>query len=217
VTRFPIPALALASALVVGMAVRFCPVAAPLTARLAFDPTTFAATPPDVASALGGPLTTVDIEKIGRVSRAELERAFEGLRIHFTDDGHAFWRLLVVPAVARPGLSGRPIQNAAGMSYPLGPLGGGGFLNFTTLALKAVVYAPPGTSRDGVVTAIGRGVGRSAVHEFTHLILGGRTVHSNEEDSYEYDSADRASQYYGELRWTLARPLLEQRLGSPLP
>ena len=214
-TRLPIPALALASALVVGVALRSWPVAAPPTAGLAFDPATFADTPPDVAAALGGPLTAADIATIRRVSRAELDRAFGGLRLRFIDGGHAFWRLLVVPSVTRFGLNGRAIQNAAGMSYPLGPLGGGGYLNFTTLALKAVVYAPAGASRDAIVTAIGRGIGRSAVHEFTHLILAGRPVHSTDEDSYEYESADRASQYYGELRWGPARGLLEHRLGRP--
>jgi hypothetical protein len=110
-------------------------------------------------------------------------------------------------------LNGRAIQSAAGVSYALGPLGGGGFLNFTTLALKAVAYAPAGASRDEIVAAVGRGIGRSAVHEFSHLILGVRPVHSEDEDSYEFDSADRRSQYYGELRWAAARPLLERRLG----
>jgi len=166
-----------------------------------------------VASVLGGPLTAADIETIKHVARAELEQAFGDLRIRFADEGRGFWRLLVVPSVVRQGLNGRAIQNAAGASYALGLLGGGGYLNFTTLALKAAVYAPPGASRDEIVTAIGRGIGRSAVHEFAHLILGGRPAHSDDEGSYEFESADRASQYYGELRWTRAWPLLEQRLG----
>ena len=166
-----------------------------------------------MASALGGPLTAADIETIKRVARAELEQAFGDLRIRVADEGRGFWRLLVVPSVVRQGLNGRAIQNAAGASYALGPLGGGGYLNFTTLALKAVVYAPPGASRDDIVAAIGRGIGRSAVHEFAHLILGGRPAHSDDERSYEFESADRAAQYYGELRWTRAWPLLEQRLG----
>ena len=76
-----------------------------------------------------------------------------------------------------------------------------------------MVYAPPGSSRDQIVTAIGRGIGRSAVHEFTHLILGSRSVHSDDEGQYEYASADRASQYYGEVRWGPAHRLIAQRLG----
>ena len=185
----------------------------PPTARFAYDASTFVETPEDLASVLGGPLTQADIETIKRVSGAELERAFAGLRIRFTDEGRGFWRVRVVPSVVRHGLNGRAIQSAAGVSYALGPLGGGGYLNFTTLALKAVAYAPPRASREDIVVALGRGLGRSAVHEFTHLILGARPAHSDDEGSYEFDSADRVSQFYGELRWAVARPLLEQRLG----
>jgi len=32
-------------------------------------------------------------------------------------------------------------------------------------------------------------------------------------DSYEYGNADRRSQYYGELRWTTAWPVLIQKFG----
>lgn len=31
--------------------------------------------------------------------------------------------------------------------------------------------------------------------------------------SYEYGNADRPSQYYGELRWTTAWPVLQQKFG----
>jgi hypothetical protein len=33
-----------------------------------------------------------------------------------------------------------------------------------------------------------------------------------DENSYEYPSSDRAAQYYSELHWTTARPLLERAL-----
>lgn len=59
----------------------------------------------------------------------------------------------------------------------------------------------------------GRGIGRVAAHEFGHQILGTGLVHNtDDENSYEYPSPDRAAQYYGELHWTTARPLLEQKL-----
>jgi hypothetical protein len=199
-------------AVMVAVTLRFAPTA-PVAARVACDPAALADTPEDVATALGGPLTPDDVVRIREQARAELARAFAGLRIRFTEDGRAFWRILVVPSVVRQGVNGRAIQNAAGASYVLGPLGGAGFLNFTTLSLKAAVYAPQGASRDEIVTAIGRGIGRSAVHELTHLILGARPAHSDQPDSYEYHSADRVAQYYGELRWASARPLLEARLG----
>jgi hypothetical protein len=31
--------------------------------------------------------------------------------------------------------------------------------------------------------------------------------------SYEYANADRPSQYYGDLRWTTAWPVLEEKFG----
>jgi hypothetical protein len=207
-----IGALAFMLALLVAAALRLAP-SAPATALVAFDPAAFAETPLDVATALGGPLTADDAARVRQQTRAEVERAFAGLRIRFTDRGRAFWRVVVVPSVVRQGVNGRAIQNAAGASYVLGPLGGAGFLNFTTLSLKAVVYAPDGASRDQIVEAIGRGIGRSAVHELTHLILGARSAHSDRRDSYEFHSADRPAQYYGSLRWVSARPLLEARLG----
>lgn len=210
--QVPLGVGAVALGLIVALALRLSG-SEPVVARFAFDPAALAGTPEDVAAALGGPLTAADADTIQREARAELQRAFAGLRIRFTEGNGAFWSVLVVPSVVRQGLSGRAIQNAAGASYPFGPLGGAAFLNFTTLALKAVLYAPPGASREQVVAAIGRGIGRSAVHELTHLVLGARAAHSDRIDSYEYHSADRAAQYYGVVRWASARPLLEGRLG----
>lgn len=35
----------------------------------------------------------------------------------------------------------------------------------------------------------------------------------DDDTSYEYGNADRASQYYGELHWTTAWPILQQKFG----
>jgi hypothetical protein len=58
-------------------------------------------------------------------------------------------------------------------------------------------------------------VGRAAVHEFTHQILGRDAPIDGSKDvgSYEYGSTDRAAQYYGPIRWDLAAPLLRKKLG----
>jgi hypothetical protein len=64
-----------------------------------------------------------------------------------------------------------------------------------------------------MVRGIGRGIGRAAAHELGHAILGPLLVHTDDESSYEFDSWDRAGQYYGELRWRTAWPLLERRFG----
>jgi len=85
-------------------------------------------------------------------------------------------------------------------------------VNFMVAALGAVAYAPPDASRPAIIDGIGRGIGRAAVHEFGHAMVSAN--HSQDEDSYEYRSADRASQYYGELHWAGAGPLLQRRFGK---
>ena len=205
--------IAIATTVILVVGVEWYASTTTVSARLAFDETAFAQTPPDVEKALGSAFTAEEIDTIKTIARAEVGRAFSGLRIRFTDEGPAFWRVRVVPVVRTRGLGGRQMQSVAGASYVFGMLGGGAFINVTTLALKAVAYAPPGASRHDIVQAIGRGIGRSAVHEFAHLIVGSESIHSDDENSYEYHAADRASQYFGELKWASARPLLERRLG----
>lgn len=66
-----------------------------------------------------------------------------------------------------------------------------------------------------MIEAIGRGIGRAAVHEFTHQLLPTADVHdSTDVRSYEYASAARPEQYFGNMRWSLAWPLLHRRFGS---
>ena len=205
--------VAVAAALLLLGGLRIYSVATPPTASLTFDEAALAETPEQVTARLGGPLVGADVARIKELAREEVARAFSGLRLRFVDTGRAFWRIRVLASFAPPTLSGRPLVNTAGASYPFGALGGGGFLSFTTLAIKAIVYAPAGVSREEMVAAIGRGIGRSAVHEFTHLMLGGSAIHSDDESSYEFETADRPGQYYGDLRWGKAWPLLERKLG----
>ena len=75
--------------------------------------------------------------------------------------------------------------------------------------------APEQATRAAIVAAIGRGIGRTAVHEFTHQLLPQAPIHDSQDvRSYEYDSAARREQYFGEMHWALARPLLEARLAQ---
>jgi hypothetical protein len=63
-----------------------------------------------------------------------------------------------------------------------------------------------------VLDGIGRGIGRVAVHEFMHQMLGVASAHNDSDpDSYESGRAERPSQYYGELHWTTALPALRRR------
>jgi hypothetical protein len=151
------------------------------------------------ANRIGGLLTPAEAQTIREVSRAELERAFAGLRISFTDHEDTFWRVEVVHQL--PG---------SGEAYAWG-LRGWARVGFVHLASNAIHHAPPGAQRSTIVRGIGAGIGRAAAHELAHLV--GAVAHNaTDEDSYEYIHADRPSQYYGELHWTVAEPLLRRRL-----
>ena len=163
---------------------------------------------PGIAQVLGGPLTTTDCAIVERLARAEIADAFAGLRIDVTDDPAAFWTVHVRPFVP----SRSRMIGAAGASLAFGPLGGRGMVGLMPLTAQALRHAPPGTSRAELLAAIGRGVGRSVVHELAHQIAGG-AIDSSDELTYEYASVDRAAQYYGELRWGVAGQRVRQRLG----
>jgi hypothetical protein len=104
----------------------------------------------------------------------------------------------------------------AGESRAVSGFGGAGAVNFEMLASSAVAYAPDGADRTALLAAIGRGVGRAAVHEFVHQLLPRAPIHdSSDVASYEYHSAARAEQYFGDMHWDLAWPLLQKRIGAP--
>ena len=172
----------------------------------------------DDAVKVGGPLTGDELKLIEDTSRDEVRRAYADLRINITDRRRAFWRVAVVgaPLTVTRNRTTYPFS-FAGESRVFGPLGGSGSVAFAMLAHNAIEYAPPDASRRQIVDGIGRGIGRAAVHEFAHQALGldnlGHLDNRTDEDSYEYANADRASQYYGELRWTTAWPMLVQKFG----
>jgi hypothetical protein len=167
-----------------------------------------AALPAHAAEQLGGRLTDGELNSIKATSRAEVERAFTGLNIRIVDNRSAFWRVEVVRSLRAKG----PLPNA-GESMPLGFMGGSGAVSFDLVAFKAIQYAPAGATRQTILEGIGRGIGRVAAHELAHQIVNTAAAHNKaDEDSYEYPTPDRASQYYGELHWSTARPLLEGRL-----
>jgi hypothetical protein len=119
----------------------------------------------------------------------------------------------VLREIRRAGGIGRPNGlPISGESFGLGPLRGAGWVNFLVAALGAVNYAPSDASRQTIIEGIGRGIGRAAVHEFGHAIVNAN--HSQDEDSYEYESSDRKGQFYGELHWASAGPILQQRFGK---
>jgi hypothetical protein len=168
--------------------------------------------PTGVAARLGGPLTNEEMRSIERLSRAEVERAFAGLRISFIMSERAFWRVAVLRNLPTRRNTDRP---RAGESLAMGFLGGSGAVGFDFVAFEAENLASPNESRQGIIEGIGRGIGRVAVHEFMHQMLGA-SIEDNYTDanSYEYGRPDRRSQYYGELHWTTAWPLLRRQFGN---
>lgn len=170
-----------------------------------FDDVTFR------SARLGGSLTREDLRAIERTARAELERAFAGLPIRVTGRRDATFRIRVAQEVRDRRLRGS--WGVAGESFAVPGLGGHATVSFLFLASGATAQAPDDLSRADLLDAIGRGVGRTAAHELAHLLLPTAPIHdSTDVRSYEFDSAARREQYFGDMRWSLARPWLEERL-----
>lgn len=165
------------------------------------------------SSRLGEPLTGAEIIRVHDTALSELMTAFDGLRIRFSGNRLARYHVRVVQSVRDERLEWQ--NDVAGQSRGMAGFGGGGVVNFTLLANGAVVYAPDDLDRAGIIEAIGRGIGRSAAHEFAHQLLPRAALHSSRNRaSYEFYAASRPEQYFGELRWDLAGPLLQQRLAA---
>ena len=161
---------------------------------------------------LRGPITTTDIATIASVARAELAHAFAGLPVTFSERRDSRHRVRVVQQL-RDMRFRRPTAIPA-ESRAVPGLGGQGAVSFSWLASAAVAHAPHDAERPAIIEAIGRGLGRAAVHEFAHLLLPAAPIDDPADvTSYEYYSAARREQYFGSMRWNRARPLLEQRLG----
>lgn len=163
---------------------------------------------------LDGVLTSADMERVRRVALDEVTRAFEGLRVRVSEAREVRYYVRVVQDV-RDARFRRPVH-VAGQSRAMSGFGGGGVVSFELLASGAVVYAPPDADRVALVDAIGRGVGRAAIHEFAHQLLPRAPLHATRDrSSYEFYSAGRVEQYFGPMRWDLAGPLLRERFSAP--
>jgi len=186
-----------------------CSPSHPPSAALIFD-LPRADLPSHTTARLGGPLTPADVDQLESVARTELRKAFEPFRIELADSERGFWRVRVVREVV-------PQSHAlagVGESVALGPLGGGGFVDLSAIADQVARFAPADASRAGMIDALGRGVGRVAVHEFGHQILGPASAHNDlDGHAYENGSPERFALYYADLRWTTWQHPLAVRLG----
>jgi hypothetical protein len=101
----------------------------------------------------------------------------------------------------------------AGESRAVAGLGGSGAVNFEYVANGAMVFSPEQASRATVIDAVGRGIGRVAIHEFLHQLLPKAAIDgSKDTHSYEGNTAATAEGYFGDLHWDVAAPWLKARL-----
>lgn len=162
---------------------------------------------------IGGPLTDDERRRIAAIARGEVEHAFAEFRIRLSDRKDAFYRVAVSQLIRPARGSSVRFSGASGQSMVFGPLGGSGIVNFYLLAAQAMTFAPDGATRADIVDAIGRGVGRAAVHEFAHQILPHGPMHNTQDEaSYEFGTSNRIAQYYGPMRWSVAYASLRERL-----
>jgi hypothetical protein len=164
------------------------------------------------AAGLGGPIDEREQAIIEKIARRELTAAFAEFRLEIGTSRQAKY---VVRVVQQFPASRRMPFGAAGQSLVLSPLGGYGSVSFLMIGSLAITYAPPGATRAEIIEGIGRGIGRAAAHEFAHQLLPREPIHASTDDrSYEFERAARPGQYYGPMRWDIARPLLAKRLGA---
>jgi hypothetical protein len=164
---------------------------------------------------LGGALTADELATIARVARGQLVGAFSGFNVVISDRRDAPYRVRVVQDLRdqRMERDAWIAGEARAVSF-----GGTGAVNFLFLANGAMVYAPDDATRDELVHAIGRGIGRAAAHELAHALLPKADIHdTRDRRSYEYESAARVEQYFGDMRWDVAAPLLQERVGRVRP
>lgn len=161
---------------------------------------------------LDGFITDPELAIVDAVARAEIANAFAGLRITITDRREAPYRVRVVESLRDPRFRGD--IEVAGASWGLTGMRGQGAVSFRFLASGALAHASPGTDRAAKIEAIGRGIGRSVVHELVHQFFPSEAMHSADTGSYEFESAARRVQYYGAMHWSIAWPLLQARFGA---
>jgi hypothetical protein len=177
--------------------------------RLWFDRVKFELSAGDTVR-LGGPITEPEAERIRQIAMEEVARAYAEFAITFSDTGDALYQVRVTDDIWRYGGIGRSVS--------LGALGGQGMVSFPVAASYAVRYAPPSANRAAILDGIAHGIARAAAHEFAHLLVPEMNIHaSRDPDSYEYDSAERAAEYYGPIHWDIAKPALLKRLGPASP
>jgi hypothetical protein len=162
---------------------------------------------------IGARISADEFAIIDTVARTEIRNAFSEYGIGVSRNHNARYRVHVVPTLKDERLK-RSGTNA-GESRAVAGFGGSGAVNFEYLANGAMIYSPELASRAEVITALGRGIGRVAIHEFLHQLMPKAPIHdSTDTHSYEGNSPALVEGYFGDLHWDIAAPWLRQRVGS---
>jgi hypothetical protein len=160
---------------------------------------------------IGEPVSAAEIATIDRVARGEIARAFVEYAVTLTSNHDARYRVRVAQELKDDRLMRGGV--VPGKSHAVAGFGGSGSVNFGYVANGAMVFAPADASRSSIIDAIGRGIGRVAVHEFAHQLLPKTPIDSSPDPrSYEGGSAATIEGYYGDIHWDLARPELQRRI-----
>ena len=159
---------------------------------------------PEFTQRTGSVLTPDELSALEAVARSEVETALATTCVRITGSLESRYRVRVVAGT---------IGLVAGQSRSLPGLRGDGQVSFASIAAGAVAFAPPDTNREGLVAAIGRGIGRTVAHELAHQLLGSFDIH-DKRDRLSYEFPDlRPEHFYQPLHWTIAAAPLKDRYG----
>lgn len=162
---------------------------------------------------IGEPISPAELATIDAIARAELVTAFAPYGVVVSANRAARYSVRVVPALKDERLKRGGV--VAGSSRGIPGFGGSGAVSFEYIANGAMVFAPETFSRAQLLEALGRGIGRVAIHELLHQLFPSAPIHnSRDPHSYEGNSPAQIEGYVGELHWGLAGPLLEHRAGK---
>lgn len=163
-----------------------------------------------------GAVSARDLPLIREAAVREVTAAFAGYRVAVSTRPAGRYHVRVVQRLRD--LRQRRAGSHAGESRAINGFGGSGAVSFEYFAALATSYAPPAATRDEVIAAIGRCLGRGAVHEFAHQLLPTAPIHDRvDRRTYEYYAGGRPEHCYGPIGWGKARPWLLARYGAAAP
>jgi hypothetical protein len=159
---------------------------------------------------IGGAISASELAAIEVISRSEIVKAFEPFDVPLTANRNARYSVRVVQRLNDARMFRK--ADVAGQSRAVSGFGGSGAVSFDFVANGAMVYSPEDAPRAAVIEALGRALGRVAVHEFAHQLVPHMQIHDTR-DPNSYESSVSAAQYFGDVHWDIAGAALADRIG----